>query len=185
MEGTTKALVIIDFQNDYFKGGKYELVGTEEAAKNAKLLLDHFRAKQLPVIIVEHHNNFEGAPFFVPGTEGVKTHESLKPNENETVIIKTTPGSFNKTELHQVLQKLKVKNLVIVGAMSHMCIDTTVREAFPLGYTCEVISDACATRDLVFEGRVVKAADVHAAFMAALKMAFAKVLKTEEYLKEN
>ena len=134
---------------------------------------------------VQHHNTFEGAPFFVPGTEGAEIHESLKPKENEILITKTTPGCFYKTELHELLQKKSVKNLVIVGAMSHMCIDTTVREAYELGYACEVISDACATRDLEFEGKVIKAADVHAAYMGSLAFWFAKVLKTEDYLKQN
>jgi nicotinamidase-related amidase len=66
--------------------------------------------------------------------------------------------------------------------MTHMCIDTTVRAAFDLGYQCEVIADACATRDLEFDGRKVAAADVQAAFMAALAVPFAKVSSSDEYL---
>ena len=65
--------------------------------------------------------------------------------------------------------------------MSHMCIDTTVRAAFDLGYSCKIISDACATRNLEFEGKVINASDVHASFMASLKGPFAAVLTTQEY----
>ena len=56
--------------------------------------------------------------------------------------------------------------------------------AFPasdLGYTCVVVHDACATRDQEFEGTVVPAGQVHAAFMAALKFGYAKTVSAEEY----
>jgi nicotinamidase-related amidase len=66
--------------------------------------------------------------------------------------------------------------------MSHMCIDTTARAAFDLGFRCSVAADACATRDLEFAGRKVQAADVQAAFMAALALPFARVAGTTELL---
>ncbi|MGK0269533.1 MAG: nicotinamidase-related amidase [Cocleimonas sp.] len=69
--------------------------------------------------------------------------------------------------------------------MTHMCIDTTTRAAFDLGFKCEVIADACATKDLEFNGEVVKAKDVQNAFMAALSVPFAKISSTEEYLNAN
>jgi nicotinamidase-related amidase len=66
--------------------------------------------------------------------------------------------------------------------MSHMCIDATTRAAFDYGLRCRVIHDACATRNLVFEGLEVPAAQVHAAFMAALRARYAQVLSVEEFL---
>jgi len=63
-----------------------------------------------------------------------------------------------------------------------MCIDATVRAAFDLGFNCTVAEDACATRDLTFRGKSVKAADVHAAFMAALAVPYAQVLQTRELI---
>ena len=66
--------------------------------------------------------------------------------------------------------------------MSHMCIDTTTRAATDLGFSCTLINDACATRDLVFNDQKVKAADVQTAYMAALNGTFAKVFSTEQFL---
>ena len=57
--------------------------------------------------------------------------------------------------------------------------------ASDLGYRCVVVHDACATRDQEFEGAVVPAAQVHAAFMAALRFGYAKLVSTEEYLAEK
>jgi nicotinamidase-related amidase len=63
-----------------------------------------------------------------------------------------------------------------------MCVDAGVRAAGDLGYRCVVVHDACATDDQEFNGAIVCAADVHAAFMAALGFGYAKLLSTEEYL---
>ena len=65
--------------------------------------------------------------------------------------------------------------------MSHMCIDTTPRAAFDFGFRNTVIHDACATRDLAFEGLTIPAPHVHGAFMAALGMRYARVLSLEEF----
>ena len=66
--------------------------------------------------------------------------------------------------------------------MSHMCIDATTRAAADLGFSCTVIHDACATRDLVFGETVIPAAQVHGAFMAALAPIYARVVSLEEFL---
>ncbi|MNR25251.1 Isochorismatase family protein [compost metagenome] len=66
--------------------------------------------------------------------------------------------------------------------MSHMCVDGITRAANDLGYSVIVIHDACASRDLEFNGTTVPAAHVHAAFMSALGFAYANVISTDEYL---
>ena len=76
------------------------------------------------------------------------------------IIKKNYPNSFRDTTLQNELQKESIKNLIICGAMTHMCIDTTVRAGFDLGYKIELVSDACATKDLIFEDEVVKAKEV-------------------------
>jgi nicotinamidase-related amidase len=178
----TKGLIIVDVQNDYFAGGAMELVGMDEAAACCRKLLEHFRAAQLPVFHIQHLSTRPGAGFFVPETPGCEIHASLQPLTGEAHIIKHFPSAFRDTDLHELLRLAGVTELVICGAMSHMCIDTTVRAAFDLGYQCRVAADACATRDLEFDGRQVAAADVQAAFMAALGMPFAQVSSTADAL---
>ncbi len=174
-----QGLLIVDVQNDYFKGGKMPLAGMTGAAANARNLLEHFRSMKAPVFHVQHLSIHPGAAFFIPDTAGCEIHESVAPLEGETVIRKHFPNSFRETRLHEFLQGAGVEELMICGAMSHMCIDATTRAAFDSGYSCTVASDACATRDLEFEGRLVNASDVHAAYMAALQAPYAKVLKTK------
>lgn len=178
----TTGLVLIDIQNDYFKGGGLTLVGIEEAAHNCRRLLEHFRKLNLPIFHVQQLSLQAGAPLFVPYTKGCEIHDLVKPQANETLVIKHYPNSFRETILQNALQKAHVTHLVVCGAMSHMCVDTTVRAAFDLGYVCTLISDACATRDLEFAGKKIAAADVHASFMSALSYPFATTLTTQQFL---
>ena len=62
------ALLIVDMQNDYFTGGKMELVNIESVANNAKILLDSFRKRELPVLHIKHISLKPTATFFLPGT---------------------------------------------------------------------------------------------------------------------
>lgn len=169
------ALIIIDIQNDYFPGGKMELEGSPEAGLKAAQLLQSFRSKELPLVHIQHVSNRPGASFFLPGTEGVNIHASVAPRAGETVIQKNYPNSFRDTPLLEHLRALEVDQLVIAGMMTHMCVDATTRAAFDLGFSCSLAHDACATRALAFGEQRVPAAQVHAAFLAALAGLYAKV----------
>jgi len=175
-------LILIDIQNDYFTDGKMALVGMDKAAKNANKLLDKFRKSKLPIFHVQHISNRAGATFFLPDTDGVKIHESVAPIPNEIVVQKNFPNSFRDTSLRNHLNDANIEEVVICGAMSHMCVDATTRAAFDLGYNCVVIDDACATRNLLYKGKVVDAENVHAAFMAALAVLYAKVTSLDDYM---
>ncbi len=177
-----RCIILVDLQNDYFPGGNMELVNIEEAAANARLLLNHFRKAALPVIHVRHLSTRPGATFFLPGTNGADINEIVSPLGDETVVVKNYPNSFRETSLLEILKEADIKDLVICGAMSHMCIDATTRAAFDLGFDCVVAEDACATRDLVFRNKTVKAAEVHASFMAALSIPYARVVSTREII---
>ncbi len=69
-----------------------------------------------------------------------------------------------------------VERLVICGAMTHMCIDATTRAAFDLGFSCTLIEDACATRDLHYRRERIEAAKVQASFLAALSSPYATLV---------
>ena len=176
----SNALLIIDIQNDYFPGGSMELVGSPAAGVQAKALLEAFRARGLPVIHVQHLSTRPGATFFLPDTDGARIHDSVAPAPGETVITKHFPNAFRETALADTLRERGIKSLVIAGMMSHMCIDTSTRAAADAGYACTLVHDACATRDLAFGGTTVPAAQVQAAFMAAMNGAFAKVVSAGE-----
>ncbi len=176
-----QALILVDIQNDYFPGGKMELSGMEDAAQKAQLLLQKFRDERSPIFYVQHISKRPGATFFQPGTRGVEIHECLAPETGEKIITKHFPNSFRDTPLLAYLKERAIEEVVICGAMSHMCIDATTRAAFDFGFRCVVVQDACATRDVQFRGENVSAAKVHAAFMAALAAPYAQVIDAAEF----
>ncbi|WP_095145345.1 MULTISPECIES: cysteine hydrolase family protein [unclassified Pseudomonas] len=177
-----QALIVVDIQNDYFPQGKWPLVGADAAADNAAKLIQAFREAGDQVVHVRHEFNADAAPFFTPGSEGAKLHPKVLNRPDESVVLKHFVNSFRETELQSILDQQGIESLVIVGSMSHMCVDGITRAAADLGYTVTVIHDACATRDLEFNGLVVPAAQVHAAFMSALGFAYANVVSTETFL---
>ena len=176
-------LLIIDIQNDYFPGGKWELVGSEQAGQLAGGLLKFFREHKLPVFHVQHIGK-PTSPFFVPGTPGVEIRSVVKPQPNEVLVQKNYPNGFRETTLLNQLKERDINQLVVAGMMTHMCVDATARAATDFGFDCRVAQDACATRDLKLNDKVVAAPEVHAAFLAALNGSYGKVMTADAIMKE-
>ena len=177
-----RAIIVVDLQNEYLATGKLPLVGIDTALANATRVIAAARAKGELVIHVRHEMAQAGAPVFVPGSDGVQIIPAVAPVEGESVVLKNYPNSFRDTNLKQLLDAQGIKELVVMGAMSHMCIEATSRAAADLGYPVTVVHDACATMNLEFEGTVVPAAQVHAAAMAALAFGYASIKTTDAYL---
>ncbi|MCL8538090.1 cysteine hydrolase [Chryseobacterium gallinarum] len=179
------ALLIIDVQNDYFPGGKMPLEGSEQAGKNIRQLLDEFRKNKLPVIHIQHIATNEGADFFIPNTAGAEIYHVVSPEADEKIITKHFPNSFRETGLLEYLHSKKIKNLIITGMMTDVCVASTTRAAFDFGFNNVVIGDATATRDRELEGQVVKAAEVQRSFLAglsALGNLYAEIVSTKDFL---
>jgi nicotinamidase-related amidase len=179
----SRAVIVVDLQNEYLPTGKVPLAGIEEAVATAAGVLDAARASGEPVIHVRHEGAAADAPIFTPGTENVEIIPAVRPQAQEPVIVKHYPNAFRETGLQALLDEQGIAEVVMVGAMSHMCIDATARAAADLGYAVTVVADACATRDLEFAGKTVAAPDVHAAFMSALAFGYADVVTANELAK--
>ncbi|MGE8295496.1 MAG: cysteine hydrolase family protein [Pseudomonas sp.] len=177
-----RALILIDIQNDYFAGGKWSLEGMDGATANAARVLSAARQAGDKVIHVRHEFESADAPFFVPGSAGANIHPQVQPLASEAVVLKHQVNAFLGTDLKAQLDAAGTEQITLVGAMSHMCIDAAARASSDFGYATTVIHDACATRDQEFEGLSIPAAQVHAAYMAALAFAYASVVSTEQYL---
>lgn len=176
----TTTLLLIDIQNDYFPGGAFPLVGPEDAARNARVLLDAFRAAGLPVVHLQHGETDPGATFLRAGTPGADLHPLVAAAEGETVLPKRHPNGFLETELAAVLEAAGTERLVVAGMMSSMCVDATTRAALDRDVPVILAHDACAAPDLTFGGTAVAGASVHAAFMTALGGAGATLVSSSE-----
>lgn len=181
---SNRALIVIDIQNEYFSTGKLPLVNIEQTSAKAVEAIDYARKNQDLLIHFRHEFPDPDAPLFTPGTPGVQIHESAAPKEGETVIVKNYPNAFLKTHLKELLDEHNVDEVVIIGAMSHMCIEATTRAASDFGYKVTVLEDACTTMDLEFNGTQVPAAQVHATIMAGIEFAYGTVSNVSAYITE-
>ena len=180
----TTALVIVDIQNDYFPGGRMPLHEIERAAENARQLLEHFRVdRPADVSHSAHLGRRLGA--VLRGRDAGRGHSRIgRPAAGRAGRGEALPEQLPRVGAAWTnCDEPARTDLTICGAMSHMCIDATTRAAADLGFNCLVAHDACATRDVEFEGKKVAAGDVHAAYMSALGFAYAKVMTTADALK--
>ncbi|WP_269933098.1 cysteine hydrolase family protein [Aminobacter sp. HY435] len=177
-----RAVIAIDIQNEYFPGCRMPLVGIEQATENAARVIEAARAKGDAVIHVRHLSKAADAPIFAPGTAGIEINAAVQPADGEKVITKNYVNSFRETDLKATLDAKGIEEVVIVGAMSHMCVEGASRAAADFGYKTTVVHDACATRDLEFNGQTVAAAQVHDAVMASLAFGYAEVTDTVSIL---
>ncbi len=177
-----RAVIIVDLQKDYLATGSFALTGIDAAAANAARVVAAAREKGDRIVHVHHVAKEADSPLFAPGTDGIHPIATVAPQEGDTIIVKNFPNSFRETTLQQALQAGGIEEVVVVGAMSDVCIDATARAAADLGYGLTVVHDACATRDKAFGDSVVPAAQVHATIMSALEFGYGKVTTTADFV---
>lgn len=169
------ALVLIDIQNTY-REGVMRLSGVEPAVAEAAILLKRARESGVPVFHIQH-NAGPGSPYDITAEIGQISPE-VAPQDGEAVITKAFPSSFVGTDLEDQLKRAGVTDLILAGFMTHMCVNSTARSAFNLGFHPTVVASATATRDLPApDGSVVPAAQLQAASLAGLGDLFAVIAR--------
>ncbi|AQT82634.1 cysteine hydrolase [Mycolicibacterium litorale] len=169
------ALLMIDCQNTYTRG-VMELQGVRAALEEAAALLDRARSAGIPIIHIQHDDG-PGSLYDITGESGAIV-PIVAPREGEPVVVKNYPNSFVQTDLGERLEALRAESLIIAGFMTHMCVNSTARGAFNLGYAPTVVAAATATRALPGQDAAapVPASALQAASLAALADLFAVVV---------
>ena len=167
-------LVMIDCQNTYTRG-VMELDGVQAALDEAATLLDRARTAGIPIIHIQHSDG-PGSLYDIDAESGAIV-DRVAPREGEPVVVKSYPNSFVQTDLDDRLKAAGASNLVLAGFMTHMCVNSTARGAFNLGYAPTVVAAATATRTLPgVDGDPVPAGVLHSASLAAIADLFAVVI---------
>lgn len=178
------AIVFIDYQNEYVDGAMPLGQAGANAIKNARLLLDKARAQNIPIFHIAHHGEDNGN-VFDPLSSNTDIVAELQPHDGETTIVKKHPNAFYDTELQALVTATQKQQVIFAGFMSHMCVSSSVRAAFDLGFDNFVCHDACATRDLPdYKKQTISAEVMHDTAMAALQDRFAAMLTTDELVND-
>ncbi|WP_343551646.1 cysteine hydrolase family protein [Pantoea sp.] len=176
------AVIVIDIQNEYFADGKMPIPDGMKALNNSKRIVEFAHQHNMPVFFVQHLGDADG-PLFAKGSRFAEFHQDLQPGSNDCVISKATPSSFVGTDLQQQLDALGIKQLIVTGLMTHMCVSSTTRDAVPLGYAVIIPEDATATRDLAtWDNNVVDHNVLQQAALAAVADVFAEIKTTDDVL---
>ncbi|QDU95060.1 cysteine hydrolase family protein [Lignipirellula cremea] len=174
-----RALLVIDVQQEYFTGA---LPITHPAGHLEKILqaMDAAAGKAA-TIVVQHHFPDPAKPFFQKGTPGWELHPEVQRRPHDLLIEKTLPGSFTNTPLEEWLSERQIDTVTIAGYMTHMCCDTTARQAVHRGLTVEFLSDATGTLALSNSAGQVTAEELHRAILCAQQMLLSEVLDVEDW----
>lgn len=175
------AIVVIDAQREYVDG-KLPLHNVQPALAEIGKLLKRARALRSPVIHIVHQGKAGGA--FAPDTPGFEVASPATPAPGEAVVHKNLPNAFASTDLASRLAALKKPNVVLVGFMTHMCVEATARASIDLGFKATVIASATATRPLPdpVSGAALSADEVQRNALAAIADRFATVAATVDSL---
>ena len=167
-------VVVIDAQREY-TDGKLPLHNVEPALAEIGKLLRRARALQVPVIHIVHQGRPGGA--FGPDTPGFEVAAPAAPAPGEAVVHKSLPNAFASTDLASRLAALKKPNVVLVGFMTHLCVEATARASIDLGFKATVVASATATRPLPdpIGGAALSADEVQRNALAAIADRFATV----------
>lgn len=176
----SRALLVIDVQNEYFTGA---LPITHPAGHLEKILAAmDAAAGRVPTVVVQHHFSDPEKPFFQKGSPTWELHSEVASRPHDLLVEKTLPGSFTGTNLEEWLRERDIDTITIAGYMTHMCCDTTARQAVHRGFTVDFLSDATGTLALSNSVGEVTAEELHRSILCAQQMMLSEVLDVQSWI---
>ena len=177
------ALIVIDVQRAF---DEWEAAGQRRnnpaAIQRIAELLAAFRAAGAPIFHVRH----EGArprSSFLPGCPGYLVKDEAREREGEPVIVKRVNSSFIGTDLEARLHSAGIRTVVLCGATTNHCVETTARMAGNLGFDTRLVRDATWTFDRVGpDGDRHSAEEIHAMTLSNLNDEFARIVSAADVI---
>lgn len=181
LDAASTALLVIDFQQEYFTG-KMPIPEGKQALDNARRLIALADQHRMPVYHVQHVTP-PGSPVFAEDGATVAFHRDILPAAHHQVIKKSNVSVFQGTDIAQQLKSAGIKTLLISGLMTHACVAGAARDAAPAGFEVIVAADASATRDIDLPGgATIGHAELHRASLVSIADTFGTILNTDAIL---
>lgn len=180
---TQTALIVIDAQKAFeeIAAGGIQRNNPEAEARIADLLAA-FRAAGLAIIHIRHAS-LEPASRFRAEASGFEVSEFARERPGEPVVVKHVNSSFIGTDLEQQLRDAGLSTLVIVGATTNHCVETTTRMAGNLGFDARLVRDATWTFERTGpDGEHHAAEAIHAMTLSNLSDEFAEIVTADQII---
>jgi nicotinamidase-related amidase len=178
-----RALIVIDVQNEYFDGGlPITDPPTQTSLANIGRAMDAASERGIPVIVVRHTDDEPDGEIFREGSHGWELHPDVERRPRDHLVTKAMPGSFTGTQLESILSDAGVDTVAITGYMTHMCVDTTARQAAHLGLGVEILDDATGSLPVKSSGGSASGEELHRATLVAQGQFLADVVSTDAWL---
>lgn len=135
-----QALIVVDAQNEFSAAGERTVPNHPEALARIRHRVAEARDEERPIAWIRHLNHVDEAPAFQRGAWGAELSEGLGPasRRNEILFEKDVFGAFTGTGLEPWLRSLGIRDVLLVGFFTHMCLSTTAREALVRGFQVSV-----------------------------------------------
>ncbi len=176
-----RALLVIDVQREYFDGA-LPITHPVGHLENILKVMDEAAKANVPTAVVRHHQADPDSPIFRRGSDAWQLHSEVENRPRDILIDKQLPGTFTGTNLDEWLKANEVKAVSIAGYMTHMCCDTTARQAMHRGYKVEFLSDATGTLDVQNEAGSATAQELQNSILVAQQMFISEVLGSEAWI---
>ncbi len=178
----SRALLVIDVQNEYFTGA-LPVTYPANSLKHILRAMDAAQEKHVPVVVIQHTAPQSDSATFRRGSSEWELLPEIADRPRDVLIHKSLPGSFTGTELENWLRRHAIQTVAIAGYMTQMCCDTTARQAAHMGLKVEFLSDATGTLDFRNEAGAVTAEELHRAILVTQQMRFSRVMTTEDWIR--
>jgi nicotinamidase-related amidase len=177
------ALIVIDVQRAF---DEWEAAGKRrnnpDAVARIAGLLHAFRQRRAPIFHIRHQGTQPNSSF-LPHRTGYAVKDEARELPGETVIVKRVNSAFIGTDLEVRLRAAEIKTLVICGATTNHCVETTTRMAGNLGFDTCLVRDATWTFDHVGpDGDAHTAEEIHAMTLSNLNAEFARIVRADEVI---
>ena len=136
------ALLVVDVQKEFYQSGAQTAQSLRDAVETINAAIALFRAKNLPIVCIQHMDEKEK---FGPGKEGFEIPDDLRILPSDIRIHKTYGNAFNKTELRSKLDELDVDTVIVSGYCAEHCVLSTYRGAKDLDLKPILLRSALAS----------------------------------------
>jgi nicotinamidase-related amidase len=178
---SSTALIIVDVQRAFDEWeAKGKRRNNPQAMARIADLLAAFRETRAPIFHIRHEGTKPTSSFLPSGT-GYPVKDEAREQDGEPVIVKRVNSAFIGTDLESRLRAVGIASVVICGATTNHCVETTTRMAGNLGFDARLVRDATWTFDRVGpDGDAHAAEDIHAMTLSNLNGEFATIVTTAE-----